>query len=489
MRRWIFACVLLLWALPVAVLAGPSAPEFTSVSPPAAVLGITHGAHIRPVFIPGAGASYYGYGNEIAAFNNLVGKDIGVVMYYAAWNPFDPFLPDTIQKQLPPSRRPVIMLTWEPHRFSTGCNLGYEGGSGPLVTIAQGRCDSYIRSFAQALKARPERYLLRLAHEMNISDTPWWPGHFGQGPDQYVTMWRRVHDIFVAQGVANVEWVWAPNYESSPLVAWNNLHAYYPGNDYVDWIGLSGYNWFNTRGRPWEDFGTLYDKVLRDLACRYPKPVIIAEMGTVEGDGNSPTKAQWIADAYARIPAYPHVRAVIWFNDYAYATRGQADFRVTTGSADCLLGGCQGVQPLPPGAGSWTRAYADSIASPVFTSRLPSLQAAAPPQVYCGGGPQFQVTPELVLVSSVTEAVALLTGQMFSTAQSVSVSAPAGIRVTLSDSRLDPPWDQVQMIFSADSIVPPGIYPVQVRVGTVDLTVQVKKVTAVHRVRLPSMRK
>ena len=46
--------------------------------------GITHGAHLRPVCMPGADGSDYCYGHEIEAFNNLVGKNIGVVMYFAA---------------------------------------------------------------------------------------------------------------------------------------------------------------------------------------------------------------------------------------------------------------------------------------------------------------------------------------------------------------------------------------------------------------------
>jgi hypothetical protein len=384
---WVFVSLSVTGALlmPLSVSASTPLPQVAS---PEASIGVTHGAHLRPVYIAGANGGYYSYGHEIEAFNNLVGKNIGVVMYFAPWAPFDPFLPDVTRSYLPASQRPVIMLTWGPISNTTGCNLGFSDGLGPVRSIAQGRCDSYIRGFAQALKARPERYLLRLASEMNITDPPWGAGRYGSTPADYVAMWRRVHGIFAAVGVPNAEWVWSPNYASNPPQSWNAIPAYYPGDEYVDWIGLSGFNWYRWGGRPWETFGTLYDAVLKDLTCRYAKPQILAEFGSVDGGTPQTSKATWIGDAYRRIPAYPFVRAVVWFNDYANANRTQADFRVTTGSADCASGGgCSGVQPLPGAGAGITQAYIQAIADPSYTSTLPTLAAATPVSTFCGVGP------------------------------------------------------------------------------------------------------
>ena len=289
-------CVGLL--MPLSTSASTPLPQAAS---PATGIGITHGIHLRPVAITDADGSYHGYGHEIEAFGNLVGKNVGVVMYFTHWAKFDPFLSDAISAHLPASRRPIIMLSWEPGSSSAGCDLGYGDGLGPVRSIVQGRCDNYIRGFAQALKARPERYLLRLAHEMNITDSPWGAGRYGSTPGDYVAMWRRVHDIFAAVGVPNVEWVWSPNYASHPVETWNTLHAYYPGDEYVDWIGLSGYNWYQWGGRPWESFTNLYDAVLKDLTCRYAKPQILAELGSVDGGTPETSKATWVSDAYKQI--------------------------------------------------------------------------------------------------------------------------------------------------------------------------------------------
>ncbi|MGD8634202.1 MAG: hypothetical protein PVF85_11570, partial [Anaerolineales bacterium] len=188
-------------------------------------------------------------------------------------------------------------------------------------------------------------------------------------------------------------WVWSPNYASypdpsQPGYEWNQIQNYYPGDDYVDWIGLSGYNWYDTPGQnnPWRDFNYLYDEVLTDLACRYAKPQIIAEIGSIEGNGTTLSKADWITDAYQRARNYPFLRGLVWFNDYAYES-SSTDFRVTTGTAREIednpsLSPPQ-VNPLPSGTSAWTNAYEAAIADPIFTSTLPSLAEATPPHAIC----------------------------------------------------------------------------------------------------------
>ncbi|MGB2897321.1 MAG: glycosyl hydrolase [Anaerolineales bacterium] len=356
-------------------------------------LGITHGAHLRPTL---------GYGDEVLDFDALVGKDIGVVMYFAEWNhmpgdhALDAYLPNIIQGQITdPSRRPAIMLTWEPTRAATGlfpqydtafgCTQSYPGLVIPPQDIIDGNCDVYLNIFRDDLKARPERILLRFAHEMNITDSPWWPRHFGLTEDAslYVAMYQHVYDVIMYEPGAptNVEWVWSPNWASNPPVAWNAIPNYYPGDAYVDWIGLSGYNWYNSPPPPdelWRDFDYLYDGVLTDLTCRYAKPQIIAEVGSVEGNGTTLSKADWIAELYQRAPEYPFVRSVVWFNDFAGANPGLADFRVTTGTA-----ASGSVSQLPAATGTWTNAYSTAIADPVYTTTLPSLSAATPPHPIC----------------------------------------------------------------------------------------------------------
>jgi beta-mannanase len=342
--------------------------------------GITHAAHIRPTLE---------YGDEILDFNSLAGKNIGMLMYFLDWSgvsptqAFDPYLANKIQEQISnPTDRPVIMLTWQPMKQnnSYGCTQTYNGVIPPADVIA-GNCDAYITQFALDLKSRSERFLLRFAHEMNITDSPWWPGNFGGDASLYVQMWQHVYDLFTAQSVTNVEWVWSPNYASNPADEWNGIHNYYPGNGYVDWIGLSGYNWYNTRvPAVWRTFEDLYDEVLKDFACSYAKPQVIAEIGSVEGGGAVPTKADWILDAYQKAENYPFLRSIVWFNDYAYANPSGADFRVTTGTAQD-----GSVSSLPVGTNAWTNAYNQALSDITYVTDLPTLNDATPSQIFCNG--------------------------------------------------------------------------------------------------------
>jgi hypothetical protein len=373
---------------------------------------------VQGAFIP----MPYFASSEIDAFNKLIGKDAGIITEFYTWGlDFDDspcgyfqslFAHDRtticVPNQAPgPEIHTPLMLTWMPIANppnSPGCNL-MENGRTNLDAIANGSCDAYIDRFALHLKNWAQRYgdvfLIRFAHEMNITDSEWWANDPAQ-PGRYIAAFRRVHDRFVLQGATQqyAQFVWSPNYRSNPWVVWNSISNYYPGDAYVDWIGLSGYNWYSAPGHtaPWWTFSDLYDSpnqadpwqknngvkvgVLRYLMCHYAKPIILTEIGSVEGPGGTQTKANWIADTYSKLQDFPYVRAITWYNDFAYHNQGAADFRITAGSS---------YDPNPlhyPGYQSplsnWTQAYKTAIASSAFTSTLPSLASLTPSGTYCG---------------------------------------------------------------------------------------------------------
>lgn len=496
LRRSVSLCLLLTQILVISITTVPGIfaepiPEAATLdaAAPAQVFGIAHGAHLRPVYIKNADGTTYSYGDEVMAFNSLIGKDLAVVMYFTPWSQFDPFLLDEIQKKVPQNRRPVIMLTWEPCENSTGCDLGFRDGQGPLRAINSGRCDTYIRTYARALKSRPERFILRLAHEMNITDSGWWPGRWGQDASAYVAMFRRVRDIFRSEGVTNVEWMWSPNYASNPPDAWNDTHNYYPGDAYVDWIGLSGYNWYGWRSRPWESFAQLYDAVLRDMACRYARPVIISEIGSVDHDTDASAKAAWISQMYARLTEYPFVRGIVWFNDFAYGSRGNPDFRVTTGAQDCHLnGGCTGVQALSGASGQQaTNAYINGVRQSTYSSVLPSLAQATPPYTMCSAPSQpFSLSSPTVAMRPGSTSTTNLQGFLYTTPAQITFDLPAGLRGSASPATLSPPWGTAKIVLTADSRLPAGTRTGAIWAGNVKLPITVINPKAL--IFLPSIR-
>lgn len=178
--------------------------------------------------------------------------------------------------------------------------------------IAAGAYDSYIQQWAQAAKAWGEPMFLRFDWEMNIGGQfPWNYADGNNTAADYVAMWRHVHDIFTTVGARNVTWVWCPN------VYWPGSYAKpfdvaYPGDAYVDWTALDGYNSGGTTSS-WMSFASIFQYPYNDLVSLTGKPIMIGETGCVESGGN---KAAWITDMLqVQVPKYfPRIKAVVWFN-------------------------------------------------------------------------------------------------------------------------------------------------------------------------------
>lgn len=192
-----------------------------------------------------------------------------------------------------------------------------------LPAINQGDFDEFLRSWARAAKEDGRRVLLRFGFEFN-GDWFTWSGE----PAAYVAAFRHAHDIFRDVGAGNVEWVWAPNIVSCPDTDANDMHRYYPGDDYVDWVALDGYNFgdHHDEWHRWQSFEDVYAAALRDFARRYgDKPLIITEFGCAPGKPGQ--RAAWIREAFGCLQRFPQVRAAIWFN-YDKRRENEPDWRI-----------------------------------------------------------------------------------------------------------------------------------------------------------------
>ncbi|HEV7399289.1 MAG TPA: glycosyl hydrolase [Solirubrobacterales bacterium] len=185
-----------------------------------------------------------------------------------------------------------------------------------LSDVTSGTYDSYIRSFAEEAREWGHPFFLRFDWEMNGGWFPWAEGANGNQPGEFVAAWRHVHDIFTAVGASNVNWVWCPNIDPDGI--FQNLGPLYPGDEYVDWTGLDGYNWGTNLAKPdrWRSFDELYGSTYRQIADTIApsKPLLIGEMSSTEYGGS---KADWIRDTLAKIPAnYPKIGGLLWFDTY-----------------------------------------------------------------------------------------------------------------------------------------------------------------------------
>ena len=185
-----------------------------------------------------------------------------------------------------------------------------------LSDVISGTYDSYIREFAEAAKAWGHPFFLRFNWEMNGGWFAWAEGVNGNQPGEYVAAWRHVHDIFSEVGATNATWVWCPNVDPDHTL--QNLASLYPGDEYVNWTGLDGYNWGTNPTRPdrWRSFDQLYRSTYEQVtqAIAPSKPLIVSEVGSTEYGGS---KASWIEEMLSNVPVdYPKIRGLVWFEKY-----------------------------------------------------------------------------------------------------------------------------------------------------------------------------
>lgn len=228
--------------------------------------------------------------------------------------------------------------------------------------IAAGAQDRYITEWAQAAKAWGHPFFLRLDWEMNGSWTPWGVGSSGTTPSDFVAMWRHVHDIFTGVGATNVTWVWCPNLDyKSSLPPFSSL---YPGDAYVDWTCLSGYN----AGVPWMSFHDLYAASYAGLTAVAPdKPVILGEVASTEHGGS---KAQWITAMLADLPvSFPRVHGFLWYDRLTQGPGPYSDWPIESSPASSAAFARAIANPRFAGARYADFASAGPIAPPALSAR------------------------------------------------------------------------------------------------------------------------
>lgn len=239
---------------------------------------------------------------SVAQRERAMGRPYDLEVTYYNWK--DPF-PDAGEAQLA-ANGTIPLMTWY--------------GPIPKTSLAQinsGENDAWIIRQAEAIKAFGHPLLLRLLPEMNGN----WYG-YADRPAQFVRAWRHVHDLFERAGTTNVAWVWCPNVTPA---TWD---GYYPGNSYVDVIGVDGFA--NVR-YTWETFQQMFGPFFAHFAGR--RPMLVAETATNSGAGSATagigSAALFISgmDHYLRTVAGPKygVIAVCWFDT---DTNDRFDWRV-----------------------------------------------------------------------------------------------------------------------------------------------------------------
>lgn len=303
-------------------LAAPASPA-SPVSPVSVrtYLATLTAAKATPSPAPGYRGLWGGYvpdfPGSLATLDSLqseVGRSAHFVMWYVHWaGPYNtPNAGDIASVEANGSTPVITWLSDDPTGATTITDRA----------IANGTYDRYISGWARALRQVGSTVYLRLDPEMNGNWYGWSPGQNGQSSSDYVAAWRHVHSLFAAAGALNVKFMWSPDVDYTGAT---NMASLYPGDQYVDFVGLDGYNWGPLDGHTWQTPQQVFGPSLSELAAITSKPELITEVGSTEVGGD---KATWITQFFALLKAQPQVRGFIWFDD-----NKETDWRIDSSPA------------------------------------------------------------------------------------------------------------------------------------------------------------
>lgn len=229
------------------------------------------------------------------------------------------------------------MVWWEPINPSKPLTEKYSRHKKTYQKKPDGsyRNNPYIREWAQQAKAfgqaNDTTIILRFAHEANGTWFPWTVGVWDNTPYTFKKFWRHVWKIFKNEGaLPYVDFLWSVTNKSC-----NGCNPYakiYPGDQYVDYAGLTAFNW--GAQRKWKPMLSVLEKPMAQLWQVTHKPVIVAELAT-HYRPTSKSKANWIKNGYSKTyNRWNRIKAVMYLNtDEPKQQWGHPDWRLVKGQS------------------------------------------------------------------------------------------------------------------------------------------------------------
>jgi endoglucanase len=169
--------------------------------------------------------------------------------------------------------------------------------------ISTGEYDRYMSSICAVLNLFESPVTVRWAQEMEDES-----GQFiwaAWEPDAYIAAYRHMVDICRAQA-PKINYMWSPS-------GYDDLADYYPGDDYVDLVGLSVFGY-----QPWErdilGKELSFKEILAPryaLADQFGKPIVVAELGYA---GDQAYVDKWDSEVRKKYAEFPNLAAVVYFN-------------------------------------------------------------------------------------------------------------------------------------------------------------------------------
>ena len=273
---------------------------------------------------------------NVQAFQDLQGTHLDLISYFALfdindWNATEEYA------NVAKDNGSTLVVTW----MANGYNA---------QDLVDGKADEYIRDYAKGVKNYGEEIWLRPLHEANGDWYDWGVGKkdAGNTDANVAEAFRHIVKIFREENVENVKWVWTTN--ASNQGSGTTLTGNYPGDDYVDYISIDGYNWGKCQSwSNWQTFSQVFKKAYNALAS-IDKPLFIAEISSSELGGN---KAEWITDMFEHFATdFSRVFAVMWFSQSKEANEGDWALNTSQEAVDAWKAGIAKMKAAAPDSGN-----------------------------------------------------------------------------------------------------------------------------------------
>ncbi len=255
-----------------------------------------------------AGAPTTSSAQDIAALETAIGRKFAISMHYDGFT--DPFPSAAEAADAQNGRTPLISLNCDDTDYN----------------IANGSQDAALIAKANSIKAFGHPVFLRYNWEFNLTDTSNGRyqcvdpvrdigGYFS--PTQYIAAYVHIHNVMVAHGATNIAWIW------NPAAGGVDATPYFPGDAYVDWVGIDDYDRNATQtaifAQPYAQYASIGNGT---------HPVIVAETGALADD-----QVSFLDVAMTALPTeYPKIKAFVYFDavgaldDYTLSPAGLRAF-------------------------------------------------------------------------------------------------------------------------------------------------------------------
>ncbi len=211
------------------------------------------------------------------------------------------------------SENRIVELTLQPRRMHQSGN--------ELFRVLDGDYDEFLHNYAKDIADFKHPVFFRFANEMNGDWCEYSGYHMSLDTELYREMYRCIYNIFQKHNADNVIWIWNPNGKSFPDFRWNSEAMYYPGNGYVDVLGLTLYNTGTFyEGEEWTSFRELYTPLYNESIKTYNMPFMITEFSCARKGGN---KEEWTEKMLSEIKMFPNIKFAVWWNGADFTSDGK----------------------------------------------------------------------------------------------------------------------------------------------------------------------